>query len=443
MRAKLDDGTGRLYDFGRYDIMDLMKLIKKSRKEGSREEKPEQVEETEGTLAVSKEEEEYLIHQEEKLMKEKKRKKAMKKNNRVKQKKFGMRMTERNTVKKEKSNVLLQEEKGVRKNKKEISKMNKQQQIKKTKDKYPSKTTEHLSEEKNEYGELRYEEQGKDKLKKKSIKEEISQEVAEMIAVNIREIRQEVAEKVAVNIKESESMSFQSDEELEEGELNDDDDDEEGLNQEQDDEEPISNSSNSSDNLYREMHVGSRDATKYKRTNMGEVSDRKWVDFPDGAKILVQCIPPEANVKTLRKYFCSFGHILFVYRKHNGNKGFIIFDRKKAADKVLREDHQILGIPVIVSRAPPLNSSKTPTAQKLQQSFHIFVSPINTSDDVSKLTKVMSKYGRLSSILHPPNKTFALVKFAEESSATPALSAGFVYLDPKTKVFLKPANKPK
>ncbi|KAK4314230.1 hypothetical protein Pmani_014473 [Petrolisthes manimaculis] len=411
--------------------------MKKRKKEGNREEKSEQVEEKEGTLALAKEEEDYLIHQEEKPIKEEKRKKATKKNSSVKQKKFGKKMTERKTVKKVKSNVLLQGEKGVRKNKKKISKRNKQQQIKKTKDKYPSKT-EHLYEEENKYWEPRFEEQGKHKLKKKPIKGGISQEVAEMIAVNIKETREEVAEKMAVNISESESMSIQFDDELEEGELNDDDDDEKELNQEQYDEELMSNSS---DSWYKEMHVGSRDATKYIRTNMGEVSDRNWVDFPDGAKILVQCIPPEANVRTLRKYFCSFGHILFVYRNHIVNKGFIIFERKKAADRVLRENHQILGKPVIVSRAPPEISSKTPTTQKLQQSFHIFVSPINTSDDVSKLTKVLSKYGSLSSIVHPPNKTFAFVKFAEESSATPALSAGFVYLDSKTKVFLKPANK--
>lgn len=229
-------------------------------------------------------------------------------------------------IKEGETNVFRRERKRMENSKADINKILQHQQSESTEDKRLSKPEDEL-----EVRKVKFEKQHEDGLIKRPIKEEI---------------KQGTVEKVAVKIPEIEAKSVQSDDELEEGEIRDEDAEKE-LDQEYDDEGA---KSYTSVNWYREVNEDSPGAIQRIRAMKG----KPWVDFPDGAKVLVQHLPPEANENGLWNYFSNFGHILFVYLNHGRDKGFVIFNRREAADWVLRKEHLLWGKPVTVSRAPPI-----------------------------------------------------------------------------------------
>lgn len=80
-----------------------------------------------------------------------------------------------------------------------------------------------------------------------------------------------------------------------------------------------------------------------------------------GRKIFVGRLPQEATTDDLRHYFGRFGRILDVYipkdPKRSGHRGFgfVTFAEDGAADRVARRSHEILGQPVAIDSAAPVD----------------------------------------------------------------------------------------
>lgn len=82
-----------------------------------------------------------------------------------------------------------------------------------------------------------------------------------------------------------------------------------------------------------------------------------------GRKIFVGKLPQEATVDDLRQYFGRFGRILDVYipkdPKRSGHRGFgfVTFSEDGVADRVARRSHEILGQPVAIDSATPVDDA--------------------------------------------------------------------------------------
>ncbi|XP_021714316.1 heterogeneous nuclear ribonucleoprotein D-like [Chenopodium quinoa] len=82
-----------------------------------------------------------------------------------------------------------------------------------------------------------------------------------------------------------------------------------------------------------------------------------------GRKIFVGRLPQEATVDDLRQYFGRFGRILDVYipkdPKRSGHRGFgfVTFAEDGVADRVARRSHEILGQPVAIDSATPVDDA--------------------------------------------------------------------------------------
>ncbi|KAL9245796.1 hypothetical protein vseg_019404 [Gypsophila vaccaria] len=80
-----------------------------------------------------------------------------------------------------------------------------------------------------------------------------------------------------------------------------------------------------------------------------------------GRKIFVGRLPQEATTDDLRQYFGRFGRILDVYipkdPKRSGHRGFgfVTFADDGIADRVARRSHEILGQPVAIDSATPVD----------------------------------------------------------------------------------------
>lgn len=80
-----------------------------------------------------------------------------------------------------------------------------------------------------------------------------------------------------------------------------------------------------------------------------------------GRKIFVGRLPQEATAEDLRIYFGRFGRILDVYipkdPKRSGHRGFgfVTFAEDGVADRVARRSHEILGQPVAIDSATPVD----------------------------------------------------------------------------------------
>ncbi|XP_074295371.1 uncharacterized protein LOC141623187 [Silene latifolia] len=80
-----------------------------------------------------------------------------------------------------------------------------------------------------------------------------------------------------------------------------------------------------------------------------------------GGKIFVGRLPQEATTDDLRQYFGRFGRILDVYipkdPKRSGHRGFgfVTFVEDSVADRVARRSHEILGQPVAIDSATPVD----------------------------------------------------------------------------------------
>lgn len=84
-----------------------------------------------------------------------------------------------------------------------------------------------------------------------------------------------------------------------------------------------------------------------------------------GRKIFVGRLPQEATTEDLRHYFGRFGRILDVYipkdPKRSGHRGFgfVTFAEDGVADRVARRSHEILGQPVAIDSAAPVDEAGT------------------------------------------------------------------------------------
>ncbi|KAL2906290.1 Heterogeneous nuclear ribonucleoprotein A1-like 2, partial [Bienertia sinuspersici] len=82
-----------------------------------------------------------------------------------------------------------------------------------------------------------------------------------------------------------------------------------------------------------------------------------------GRKIFVGRLSQEATVDDLRQYFGRFGRILDVYipkdPKRSGHRGFgfVTFAEDGVADRVARRSHEILGQPVAIDSATPVDDA--------------------------------------------------------------------------------------
>lgn len=82
-----------------------------------------------------------------------------------------------------------------------------------------------------------------------------------------------------------------------------------------------------------------------------------------GRKIFVGRLPQEATTEDLHRYFGRFGRILDVYipkdTKRFGHRGFgfVTFAEDGVADRVARRSHEILGQPVAIDSAAPIDEA--------------------------------------------------------------------------------------
>lgn len=82
-----------------------------------------------------------------------------------------------------------------------------------------------------------------------------------------------------------------------------------------------------------------------------------------GRKIFVGRLPQEATTEDLHRYFGRFGRILDVYipkdTKRSGHRGFgfVTFAEDGVADRVARRSHEILGQPVAIDSAAPIDEA--------------------------------------------------------------------------------------
>ena len=173
-----------------------------------------------------------------------------------------------------------------------------------------------------------------------------------------------------------------------------------------------------------------------------ESGKRRKVVSPEGTpkpiescRVLVQNLPLAIPYGEFRAYFMKFGTVYKVFLKPGHGCGFVIYENKNIVDLVCSLQHRLGGNELKVVRETPRPTTHVPAyfpEPTGSQDPEVFVLGVPWETDPQALSSAMSVFGPVVSVKQPCRKTYAFVRFENESSKEAALQARTTTLNNRT-----------
>uniref|UniRef100_A0A0P4VZP3 RRM domain-containing protein n=1 Tax=Scylla olivacea TaxID=85551 RepID=A0A0P4VZP3_SCYOL len=172
---------------------------------------------------------------------------------------------------------------------------------------------------------------------------------------------------------------------------------------------------------------------------------RRKVVSPEGStpkpmesyRVLVQNLPLTTPYNEFRTYFMKFGTVYKVFLKPGHGCGFVIYENESIADLVCSLQHKLGGNELKVMRDTPRPPTYVPPPcpePTGSQDSEVFVFGVPRETDPQALSSVLSVFGPVVSVKQPCRKTYAFVRFENETSKEAALQARTATLNNRTVV---------
>ncbi|MPC48563.1 Nuclear polyadenylated RNA-binding protein 4 [Portunus trituberculatus] len=154
-------------------------------------------------------------------------------------------------------------------------------------------------------------------------------------------------------------------------------------------------------------------------------------------RVLVQNLPLAIPYSEFRTYFMRFGTVYKVFLKPGHGCGFVIYENESIADLVCSLQHKLGGNELKVMREIPRPATHVPPPclePTSSQDSEVFVFGVPWETDPQTLSSVLSVFGPVVSVKQPCRKTYAFVRFENETSKEAALQARTATLNNRTVV---------
>lgn len=182
-----------------------------------------------------------------------------------------------------------------------------------------------------------------------------------------------------------------------------------------------------------EIDEGEEESRKRRKVMSPEGSSPKPTE---SCRVLVQNLPLAVPYSEFRAYFMKFGTVYKVFLKPGHGCGFVIYENESIADLVCNLQHKIGGNELKVMRDAPRPATHVPSCPEAtaSQDSEVFVFGLPRQADPQALSSVLSVFGPVVSVKQPCRKTYAFVRFENESSKEAALQARTVTFNNRTVV---------
>lgn len=153
-----------------------------------------------------------------------------------------------------------------------------------------------------------------------------------------------------------------------------------------------------------------------------------------GLGVLVDQLPPDLDLASLRNHFLKYGAVKQVFLSSSGRWGFVVYKGRNVAYLVGSLRHELGGHQVRVMGPLSFRSHPRPHPRirprprprpRHNKKFDVFLYRVPTGVNNKEIQTIMSSiFGPVVSVTRTSGKTYAFVRFKNEEGQQAALAAG-------------------